>query len=282
MPFDPDNPDVFREILRTIAGRLFLTSAKMIDLVHENRSGRKHEGRGPFDLTRSALDRFKQGQRIKNIRGLRELWMVLETHEDTTSFFPKSDRPAISWDASLLSALPRFFAENGREPSYDLAVLGDRIAGSYVMYRPDWRPRIPSGLARASLVQIDHTGAGFSISETQDFPQTADEPADWQHDVGVMASFARYIYFLMREEKSPGTAVKFGLVDALFPFNGSHHVNWFRGVLFVSSNLAIFPLAKFFCRRVSEANEVQGRVMRIADIEDGEAKAYLSEPFRSS
>jgi hypothetical protein len=279
MPYDPGNPEAFRAILRQLSAQENLVSAAIIRLVENDLKDKPN--RAPLNMTRSTLDRFKRGKAARHIPGLREIWRVLESHPNYGRYFPVSATPqTAAADATLVSALPRFFSANIQQPSYDLSSIGDKIAGTYVMYRPDWRPRIPTGLARASIVKIAAAASGFSISETQNFPATATERAYWQHDTGAMASFARFIYFLMKEEKAPGTAVKFGLINTLFPNSGDSVVDWFRGIVFTASNLNIYPLAKFFCKRVDDEHAIQCRLMKMEEIPDEDAKMYLLPPLK--
>jgi hypothetical protein len=279
MPYNPAQPDVFRDILRRLSEEQFLSSQKIIDLVRESRRGKV--GLAPFDMTRNGLDRFKKGERIRSVRGLQEIWLVLEAHPDYGHYFLSSPGEFRFTTADMLlpAALRHFFLANGSHSIYDLAEIGDGIIGSYIMYRPHWRPRIPFGLARSSFVRIWRENSSFNISETQDFAATDEEGAFVQHDVGAMASFGQFIYFLMKEEHAPGTAVKFGFVDLLFPHSGASRADWLRGIVFTSSTMNVFPLGKFFCRRTKEASAPKSNLMKIEDIPDADARAYLMEPL---
>jgi hypothetical protein len=275
MPYDSSKPDAFRKILAAVGAGENLASNSMIAMVHRERAKKKITT--PFDLTRSALDRFRKNHRIKNIAGLRELYRVLESDPDCSRYFPvaTSAPPA---EETFARVLTRFFA--GKQPSYDLATLGGLITGSYVMYRPNFRPPTPEGRARASLITIEAKESEVTIAETQNFPASGPEAAFYQHDTGAMGAFAKFIYFLMRED-APGTAVKFGLVNYLFPYSQNALVNSFHGVLFTSSNTAIFPLSKFFCRRLETPDaKMDSGLIEIRKIKDREAREYLSTPLK--
>jgi hypothetical protein len=101
----------------------------------------------------------------------------------------------------------------------------------------------------------------------------------WPFPMAILpGQMAKFIYFLMREDA--GTAVKFGLVTSVFPNSRHSTVNWFRGILWTSSNLSIFPLSKFFCRRIDAPEGAKSSLIKSADIPDKDAKGYLREPLQ--
>jgi hypothetical protein len=222
MPYDPQNPDVFRHILKRLNIDQFLSSQAIIDLVLEHRQVRKDKNLPSFKISRSALDHFKSGDRIKNIQGLQEIYQFLENNS-LYRFTSEAPQAPIH----LGVALTQFFSNGDqRRPVYDLALLGDKLAGSYTFYCPLVPPGGQLGNARASFVEIARGNSEFKITETQRYPGFR------QHDSGAMFSFAKFVYFLMNEE-APGTAVKFGLITKVFLYPGDP-VEWFRGILFIS------------------------------------------------
>jgi hypothetical protein len=266
MPYDPQNPEAFRNILKQLTKDHFLSSQTIIDLVLRHRKDTAHLP--PFDMTRSTLDRCKQGERIKNIRGLQEIYQFLE-NDPSYSYCFRAPAPPIN----LGVALTQFFSAGHQPATYDLSALGDKLVGPYTLYCPFWPPSAPPGSARISLMEITRLNSEFSITETQRYAEFQ------QHDTGALCSFAKFIYFLMRED-APGTAVKFGLINTVFPHSGGA-VEWFRGVLFTSSNLAIFPLSPFFCRRRKhDSKSVDSTPIKIEDIPDEQARLYLREALK--
>jgi hypothetical protein len=195
MPYDPQNPGAFRDILRRLADEQFLSSETIIHRVHGYRKAKNDKTLPFFDITRSALDRFKQGKRIKNVQGLQEIYQFLE-NDPSYSYAFKTPRPPID----LGVALTQFFSEGGQHLTYDLKVLGSKLVRAYTLYCPFWPPSALPGKARASLMEIARAGSEFKITETQNY-------GDYQqHDSGALFSFGKFIYFLLKED-SPGTAV---------------------------------------------------------------------------
>jgi hypothetical protein len=281
MPYNPQDPDAFRQILKRLSKEQRLSSQMLINLVCADRATKLKQDQKAlprFDISRNAVDRFKQGESIRNISGLREMYRVLESHDECSYCFPPPLDQTLT-EMTFQHAFSRFFSGGGQHSTYDLTVIGAKLIGTYIMYRPSWWPRSQPGFAQASLMEISATSGHFTISETQKFPATKAAASYQQHDTGAIASFAKFIYFMMRED-APGTAVKFGLVTLVFPNNRDALVNIFRGILFTSSTSSIFPLSKFFCRRIEVSQTIDSCSIKITDIPDDEAKSYLSESLK--
>ena len=278
MPYDPGNPDAFRRILKRLSKELFLSSEKAINLVHADRKSSSQTGQ--FDLTRSALDRFKSNHPIRDVAGLRELWRVLESHEEYGHFFPREPdaQEMVPPEVALSSALKRFFTPpDGAPVRYKVDEIASIISGRFVMYRPNWRQGAGAGSMRASIVEIWTSNGILKISETQNFM----DGTRWfeQKDTGLFFAFGEYLDFLMKETDK-GTTIRLGVVDGMLPENGPQEVEWFHGVLYTASNLAIYPSAKFFCDRITEGSPVRVGIMKLGEIPSEEAKQYLSTPIK--
>jgi hypothetical protein len=86
-----------------------------------------------------------------------------------------------------------------------LTKISDLLVGSFLLYRQNWWPIDPKAFtspveAVISLAEIAGGAGNLSITTTQNFPATDAEPAHLQCDAGALASFGKYIYFLMKEE----------------------------------------------------------------------------------
>jgi hypothetical protein len=76
MPFEPGNPQKFRDILEKLRTSYGLSDKRAIKLMNEEH--KRTPPRTPFTLTDNTLGRFRRGERIMGIAGLGQLWRVLE------------------------------------------------------------------------------------------------------------------------------------------------------------------------------------------------------------
>ena len=169
-----------------------------------------------------------------------------------------AEQPAIPAIEGLARGLRQFFAERDGT-MYQLKDLGPTIPGRYRMFRPHWRSRAP-GWIMTSVVDITNKPYGLDITETQDF----DEPEQWQQrDEGAIFSCGKYIYFLTKEAGHTVdiSTVKFGIIDKHLNYKGV--TQNFYGVMFVSSNWHIYPMARYYCLRIDPDEELKSTVMRI-------------------
>jgi hypothetical protein len=58
VPYDPANPEEFRDILRRLRDEEFLTTAAIINIVVDARGPSTAPGRRQFEMPVSALNRF--------------------------------------------------------------------------------------------------------------------------------------------------------------------------------------------------------------------------------
>jgi hypothetical protein len=280
MPFDPNNQKEFREILNKLSEAHFLSSEMAINLVHGDRAGRGKDAQKlpTFDLNRTALDRFKKGNRIKNIAGLRELWRVLEAQEDYAYAFPKpGEMQAVTPpEEALASALNRFFSESiEAKPFFDVRKIRGRLAGKYCMYRPAWRLGVPAGLVMTSLVEIADTESGAAVSEVQNFPDVEPYGEYYQKDVGFIFTYGKWVFFLTGGSGG-NTSLKLFAISEIMPGDETKRVTYFRGVIYATGHQALFPSAKFLCKRLNENQTVESKHIDPKDAPDREAVAYFT------
>lgn len=146
------------------------------------------------------------------------------------------------------------------------------------MYRQDFmeiaQKLKPRGKIRASIIEIcSGIDASVNISETHDFRKTDDEPRYYNHTVGVMFPYGKYIIYIMKGTE--GVSFKAGVINKYFPFAGDDKIEWFRGVLFVASQLALYPAMKFFFLR--NTNRLKTGILKLGDIDNEEVITYLSD-----
>jgi hypothetical protein len=182
----------------------------------------------------------------------------------------------LSPEAVLAHALNRVFPEQRQANTYHLADIRTPLLGNYMMYRPHWRSSLESTLIQTSMIEITDTIYGLEINEIQDFP-AGTTYYYYQKDKGVVFPYGKYIYYLTRELGGgpDQSTVKLGLIKGLLTTGGA--VQSFYGMVFGSSNLHIYPAAKFFCRRI--ANSIKSDVRKLIEISDPEAKQYLEDPI---
>jgi hypothetical protein len=119
------------------------------------------------------------------------------------------------------------------------------FVGRYVMYRPDMRPTSadpvePNGLVGASVVRVSRAGAALSIEAIKDIKRSELSPPHKQRNFGAFFRREDRFMFLMRGDASDSFNV--GVVTRRGAFGDSE---WFRGRLFVTRDLAIYPIVRF-------------------------------------
>ena len=278
MPFDRTRLGTFREILRRLADDYGVTSEKLVNEIADERSAK---GLSHLHVSRSLLDRVKTGKNTRKIIELGEIWDYVAAHPRYRVVFdaPEAAPTTLPPDAALAEAIRRFFPENREGNTYHLRDIRGLFVGRYAMYRPLWRSAPDNPLIQISQIDITDTAYGLQIAEIQDFTKDITY-FYYQKDEGVMFPYGKYIYFMTREMGGDPdqSAVKLGVIDGLLRAQGL--VQSFHGVLFGSSNLYIYPAARFFCRRTTE--EIKADVMREDSIPIREARQYLMSPILST
>lgn len=88
-----------------------------------------------------------------------------------------------------------------------------------------------------------------------------------------MFPYGKYIIYIMKGTE--GVSFKAGVINKYFPFAGDDKIEWFRGVLFVASQLALYPAMKFFC--FGNTNRLKTGILKLGDIDNEEVITYLSD-----
>lgn len=274
MPFDPSKPAAFREILKKIK----LGDQAVIDLVHRDR--KKSNINSPeFKLSRATLNRFKNDIDIGNINGLRELWRVLEKDENYGHLFPQPQaiNTSPTPDEALAIALNRHFSE-APETFFKIDILRKKLAGKYTLYRPAWRRGVPSELFMTSLVEIEDKKSSTSISEIQNFTEKERYGEYYQKDAGFLFSYGRWGYFLTGGTGG-NTSLKLGAINDIMPGDGTMPAKYFCGLLYTTGHQGFFPGVKFFCKRMTSTEAFESKHLKLTEIHDEDAHAYLSKPI---
>lgn len=187
---------------------------------------------------------------------------------------------------TFVSAMTRFFSEESKTISSSFPLdgdlkFGDRLIGDYAFYRPSWRPYVNSHRytteVMVSLLSVSKASGGYLMTEAQDFPQTGSSVRFQQNDRGCLIALGYYLYFLTKERE--GTAVKLGLIENLLADASVTPIDWFRGILYASSHLAVYPPAKFFCRRINDPATFVAGPIDLSQVPDPDVREYLHEPL---
>jgi hypothetical protein len=281
MPYDSSKAAEFRTILKTLSEEAFLSSDKALDLVHADRR-KQHGGAAlaPLDLSRSAIDRFKSGGRIKSNGGLRELWRVLESHPDYAYAFskPATVPMTVSPEEAMASALTRYFSESSEsKPLYNVGKVRRRLAGRYILYRPAWRLGVPPQMFMTSFIEIVDTDIAHCVFYEQDFPEDDKYGAYYQKDAGFIFTFGNSIYVLAKQI-GEGTTVRLMVANTVERTEGKENRKWveyFFGLMYTASYLRLYPSVKFFCQRIRANENAKSEYMLLENIPNAAAIAYL-------
>jgi hypothetical protein len=285
MPYDPDNPDEFRQILEIISKKWSLSSEQIIDLLEKNQKQEadrlnitfKLSGK-PFGLSPGSLGRFRRGGNIRAREGLSELWKVLESHKLYKKIFVSSQdaAPLYSPDKAMAEALNLFFSEstNPKAP-VDISALRKKLSGRYTMYRPQRHGMKESGYIMTSLIEILDIDSDISVREVQNFRKNRYLGKFEQNDVGFLFTYGRHIYFLLKGVHVE--AVKLGIIEEYFPDTLEQWTNFFSGSLYVASHLARYPLAKFICTPYLESSTFESAETLVKDIIDVRVRKFFMD-----
>lgn len=278
MPYDPLAPQALRDTLRTLIHHFKLTRQHIRDAAIAHRRQRGLSPVIPF-IDRSTLGRFIAGDDIRNIEALGAIWDYLESVERYRPFLTRaSDTADKSPDAELASGLARVFSAGGAvKPLYDLAEVRRRLAGDYLSYRVSQR-RGTTRLYRTALIRITDRDDGASVTETRGYLATETDAAYRQTDRGFLFTHGRYVFLLMTDDNSIAT-VRLQVVTELMPWGGGEDVNYFCGESFTTSDRRVFPVVRFFCRRLRlEADPSESFITRefpLSELQDPVAVAFL-------
>jgi hypothetical protein len=280
-PFNPEKDiESLRQALRKLQTRTGLSSERLMYKI-ENKIGKR------LGMSRDTLERFIKGSgRTRKFEDLPIIWSFLQSDDDyrvildsiTGDLF--SPVHEVTPEVALSKALNRFFVPpENRTNSFTLEFIRKRFVGQYVMfrqnlYKPNMRRILPNMRRtkeiRASLIDISSTKneSIVTIIEKQDFPSTN----FYQLNSGVMFTYGEYIMYLMTGVDVVSS--KTGVVHDFYPRAGDKTVDWFKGVLFVASDLAIFPAVKCFCLR--NTKQLRTGIISMDDIDEPEVLSYLS------
>jgi hypothetical protein len=267
VPYRSDrDAEILREVLKILRDNGVGAKALLHQLDLSGRAPKNPNDR----ISRAALSEFINGRDSRKRIALAALWDFLR--ENYGTWFPDADNAA-----ETLAAFSRFFGADAA----GMASLREKFPGNYVMYRPDMRPIVdplkPNGLVRASDVTISLHGPALSIMELQNFPETQYTPMHYQENSGALFPYGKFLLFIMRGDG--GISFKSGVVDLWQSFT-SRPIEWFRGRLFVASDLAIFPVVKFFCLRNS--GTLSTGILPPEEVRHPEVSAYLRDVLKAS
>ena len=278
MPITRAELPMVRETLLRLTAEYGLSSTKLLDLFDKARS---EHNQSVHIISRATLDRLKIGQEVNKIAELSALWDFLETHSDYSRVCREERerlrRASSAGDAApenrtFAGALRDFFPER-EGTSFPRRNIQRNFPGRYAMYRAPPRSNV-GGLVQSSLLEITTTIEGLSIMELQDFADP--EYYYYQRDEGHIFPYGKYIYFVMKEVGSEvdNSCVKMAVIKGFVAPRGL--VQTFYGILYTSSNLFVYPAAKFICRR-ADAN-VKSEVTELSRIPFSDVREYLMEP----
>jgi hypothetical protein len=280
---EAENPDVFRKAFKEIRDEEYFGAHKMIDLA--SLTGR---------ISAATLNRFINGAGGHTMgRHLRTIARTLMAHPEFKRHFERSDPT----DSSVVSAnatdpfdlfvagMTQLFSDQGRMgtkfPLDSKAGFGERLVGDYVLYRPSWRPFVEnkrySQEIMVSVLNISKSPFGYVVSDSQDFIQEGSKEPFIQRERGCLVAAGHYLYFLMKEIS--GTTVRLALIQNLLDIDPKISIGHFQGIFYTSSHLAIYPPAKFFCRRTNGSPAVQLGPRNPREIADVEARNYIADPL---
>ncbi len=264
MPYDPNNPDQFRVILKKFG----LTSTYILKIA--NALGFPDNG----TLIRQDLTRFMDGGRTEKHSALALLWNTLEKHEIYSKAFPGD--PA----AMLAPALPSYFMETpNAKVLYRPDSIRKKLAGRYTMYRAETHNGLKTGWVMRSLLEVVDTTSGPCIFETQRSPESTIRAYE-QDDAGFLFSLGEHVFFLMKQQKG-GVCVKFFVAKKFDPSEDDQPIDTFDGVFSVASNQGMYGLRKFFCKRLALGEHIDYTSLAIKQISIPACRIYLHEDIEN-
>lgn len=277
--YDPEDPVPFQTILKRIRDRYHCTALEMVEIAF----GRRPEGRRTgFPISPSSLNRFINGDRGETkVEELQALEHALAAHDDYKHLFITTDTIAGDAFGSFVSGMTRLFSEVGHDgPAHhlDRDDLGERLVGLYAIYRPSWIPFERTGHYTKetiiSLVQIEKSDFGYTITDTQRFPHASGMFEEV--DRGCLVAAGPYLYFLTKEQA--GTTVRLGLFFNPVFIGASVPVPTFRGIWWASSHACIYAPLKFICRRIDSPKAVVCGPVDLDKIPHEDVRDYLQTP----
>jgi hypothetical protein len=277
VPYDPGNPGEFAEILKKLAKR-GLSSDKAVELWRFRRPRTRAEGDLPIpELTRATLNRFRNGDNVRATAALRQLWSILEAHDDYADVFPKVGEPAasLSPEVALAAALKNYFSEDTQAAvRLNLDVIQKRMRGIYTAYRPTWR--IPGGYIMTTRMELLDDSEGRSVFEFQNFAESDLYTAHVQKDAGFLFSFGKYTYFLMGGTGGD-TTLKLWVVEVIEPNDQSVPVSYFFGTLYTVGPERPYAAVPFFCKRKTADSDIVCEYLDPGGIEDKQVRRHFKK-----
>lgn len=280
MPYDPlDDADALRLALKELRARERLSRKAIIQMFEQAYKARKTQfpQEDKMNFSEASLERFENGIAVGKSRELRFLWELLEQHPVYRKYLCNGKPLAAPTAIDFGAALAAFFTDPSTEAK--LATARINFPGEYVMIRRDYdvRDALPGGV-RVSRMRITATPASLLVEERQDYQQRDDVAGHRQHDTGYLFAYGRYLQFLLKDLS--GSAVKLGVIKYHEPERDTA-VRFFEGVLYVASNRATFPRARFFCRRVGpNGDALPPGYAKLEDITDTVGKNYIAKDFK--
>jgi hypothetical protein len=282
MPYDPSSPNVLQEILRQLAVEKKLSIQRIIDLVLRDRQDRQkaadRKPLTPFTLTPASLRRFRSGNPT-NKDGLDEVWRVLEVDPRYKYAFLRNQTaagPPLD-EGVLASALINFFKDpHGPNIVHRVRNVRSRLAGRYTMYRPESHGGYRTGKFMTSLVEVTDADASLCVFEEQNHAKRGKQTHHKQTDQGFLFIVDEHTFFMTRAATG-GPCVKLAVLSGIWPIAQEEPAEYFKGVIYVTSRIGIYPPAKFFCKRLEDGEPVVYDSFALEDIPFEVAIKYLSD-----